>query len=189
MAAEQEYPEALCNLGLAYEHGYAVKPSLAKAEKCYKQAAELGDCNAPYFLGCLYEKSGNQDPELAFHYFQAAAGLDNEKAMYKVAAMLREGIGTEQDYVRAVQYYRQAAERGYARAQNDLAIMYKNGIGVHQSYEKAAMYFKLAAEQGHPRAISYLSMFYELGLGVTKDLRLAREYFEKSASLGFEFSE
>ena len=40
--AKEEYPEALCDLGQFYENGIGIPQDLAKAEKLYKEASDLG---------------------------------------------------------------------------------------------------------------------------------------------------
>jgi len=46
MAAEQEYPAALSNLGFMFDHGQGVQMDSQKALMYYSKAAKKGDVNA-----------------------------------------------------------------------------------------------------------------------------------------------
>lgn len=48
-----EYWKALYDLGMAYLDGYATAPDEAKAEVCFKKAAEFHDHESEYQLGLL----------------------------------------------------------------------------------------------------------------------------------------
>ena len=62
MAAELKDPEALLNMGSIYEAGYdGGNPDFVLAFKCYEEASKLGNSNACFNLGQMYEAVTDQN--------------------------------------------------------------------------------------------------------------------------------
>ena len=53
-AAEDDYPPAVCELGLCYEMGAGLEEDKAQAVRWYTRAAELGYAPGQCNLGCCY---------------------------------------------------------------------------------------------------------------------------------------
>ena len=103
MAAREEYPPALFNIGYIYEMGLlGVKANVKKAYEFYNRAAKLGDDDAAIRLGIAEIKRGNA--EAGFNAFKSRA---NDKcALYNVAVCLERGVGTDKNLLDAIKYYK-----------------------------------------------------------------------------------
>ena len=121
-----------------------------KAMEYLAKAAELGNSDALFAIGCMYDVGlgVEQDTGKAIEYYQKAAGLGNAGAMNNLGVLYEDGQGVEQDYEQALKYYQQAMELGEAFAYASIGDMYHNGRGVEQDLLKAAEYFKKAQELG-----------------------------------------
>ena len=121
-----------------------------KAMEYLAKAAELGNSDALFAIGCMYDAGlgVEQDTGKAIEYYQKAAGLGNAGAMNNLGVLYEDGQGVEQDYEQALKYYQQAMELGEAFAYASIGDMYRNGRGVEQDLLKAAEYFKKAQELG-----------------------------------------
>ena len=58
-AAEQEYAEAQCNLGVMYYEGYGVEQDYKEAVKWYRLAAEQRNEGAEVNLAIMYDEGLN----------------------------------------------------------------------------------------------------------------------------------
>ena len=136
----------------------------ANALKCYQRAADMGDADAQYLTGYMYNTgyrdSVKQDKKKAQKYFQLAAEQYEEKAIltgdadaqFKIGYMYEYGEGVEKSKKTAVEYYQLAVDQGNVHAQNELGIMYDYGWGVEADHDTATVYYQLAADQGYYRA-------------------------------------
>lgn len=67
-------------LGRCFETGSAVKQDMPLAIKYYTTAAELGDADAMFNLGCIYIRMGEVGRNIARDYFKSAANLGCDDA-------------------------------------------------------------------------------------------------------------
>ncbi|XP_046705556.1 LRP2-binding protein isoform X2 [Silurus meridionalis] len=126
---------------------------LEKVEKMLKSRAEAGDTQASFLLGYLYYEQG--------HYKNAEAMFDGIKerepeALYQLAVMYYDGLGTNADPSKAVDYMRRVAEWDTGRvryaALYNLGRAYLQGYGVQASRVEAEKYWLIAADDGNPNA-------------------------------------
>ncbi|MGI9228594.1 MAG: tetratricopeptide repeat protein [Gammaproteobacteria bacterium] len=89
------------------------------------------------------------DYSTAFQAFRSMGEQGDAIAMYQVASLYHQGLGTQRDHVEAARWYARAAERGNADAQYRLGGMFLMGEGVTQDDERAEYWYSKAAEQGH----------------------------------------
>jgi len=164
---------AMDELGRIYEQGEGVAPSIGKARRWYKQAAELGDYAADTYLEMLTSRERQLDWEKA-----AAAG--------DVSAMFKLGNASEAagDRERAQQWYQKAAAHGYAAAMFQMGEFYWNGAGDAADLLQAREWYEEAALRGHAGAALKLALMYQQGLADAPDVQLARQWYEKAAALG-----
>lgn len=120
----------------------------------------------------------------SFYIWKTLAGEDDPLSSYNLGVLYANGLGTEQDAVRALVLYRQSAEAGYAPAQFNLGMAYLRGEGVNVDYKAAARWWLKAAEQKNIQATFNLATLYMKGLGVEKDETIARGLYKLSADLG-----
>lgn len=93
-AAAALIPEAISKMGIASLQGYLVKKDAKKAAKLFRLALRQGDLyEAPYLLGCLYEKGEGvkANATYAVRYYKRAADAGNIKAMGALVRIYERG--------------------------------------------------------------------------------------------------
>ena len=117
--------------GVLYENGFTndageTVQDYAKAAAYYQVAADNGDVTGNAFLGRLYDLGlgVEENKELAVKYYSVAAQSGNvtgvPDAVYALAHLVEEGIGTDKDLSMAKELYQKALEYGVEAAQEDL---------------------------------------------------------------------
>ena len=135
--------------------------------------------------------SFDESNRLAFEWLGRAAAQANRDALWALAAMEYNGIGTVKNLEKALQLHRKAAELGQADAMYQLGIAYINGIGVEKDYSSAMRWLARSAAYAdaygrnpvRSRAQNAIGNIYENGHGVPSDLALAYAWY-KLASTG-----
>jgi len=187
--ANQEDGTAEYNLGEKYYRGKGVPKDYTKAAEWYRKAAEIGNPNAQYKLGRMYQGFGGKgfptDIAEAFKWYRKAAEQGYVDAQVWLGSMYYDGIGVPQDYAEAAKWCRKGAEQGDANAQLYLGSMYEYGHGVSQDYIVAAEWYRKAAEQGYDTAQFNLGNMYSWGKGVPQDYAKAIKWYRKAAEQGF----
>lgn len=86
IADETEYPLADCQVGYAYLEGIGVPKEFEKGLFYTRRAADHGDRDAQYNLGCLYEEGTAVEKNLgkAIYWFDQAAKQDHNLAISKM---------------------------------------------------------------------------------------------------------
>ncbi|XP_051715942.1 LRP2-binding protein [Ctenopharyngodon idella] len=142
--------------------------SVEKTVILLKEKAERGDSQAAFLLGRLhYEEGRYAEAEIIFD------GIKDEdpRALYQLAVIYYDGLGTKEDLGKAIEYMRRVAfwdssEVGSVRhaALYNLGRAYLEGYGVQASSAEAEWLWLLAADDGNPNASveaqSSLGMFY-----------------------------
>jgi len=150
-AAFLGYAELANKMGVIYLNGNIVPQDDAKAFEFFKIAAEHGEHNAQYSLGCFYETERGgvkQDDKEAFYWFEKAVVSGDADALMELGACYENAWGTEQDYAKAFELYEKSANAGHMVAQNKLGWFYQNGYGVSQDYNMALYWYEKAGESG-----------------------------------------
>ncbi len=171
---------------------------------CYLSKKDWG--NAFYWLDKAYSKDfmvvchnlgdmyyyGNgteQSYEKAFDIFSKGAGTDPH-CKYRMAYMLRNGLGVSVDHDKSNNLLKEAAEANNARALYLLGILQYSGDHIQQDYESSITCLNNALNDKHlPNDIrgdiyKKLSTCYRFGRGVETDLSKADEYISIAASYG-----
>ena len=159
----------------------------AEAYEDLKALAGLGDAEAQYFLGRMYDRGLGvaKDQAEAIKWFRRAADQGYAKAQFSMGAAYQTGSGVPQDYVEAVKWFRKAAEQGNAEGQCGLGNMYGEGHGVPLDYEEAVKWCRKAADQGDALAQTALGWAYADGNGVAQDYVQAHMWFSLAAAQGY----
>ena len=129
--------------------------------------------------------SYDETNRLAFEWFSRAAAQANRDALWELAAMEYNGIGTAKNLAKALPLHRKAAELGQVNAMYELGIAYINGIGVEKDYSSGMRWLARSAAYAdaygrnpvRSRAQNAIGSIYENGLGVTSDLALAYAWY------------
>lgn len=168
MAAEQNDPVALNNLGSLYFSGVGVKASPKTALKLFTKSAELGNDNAAVNLAFIYLSGGTKDMvrnSKAFKLFEKAAEKGNKIAQFMLGYAYYKGFVVKPDYTKAFKLI-QAAATGDARldeAQLVLGDMYVQGHGTVQNYNNGISAFRSAVSQGNVQAYMTMARIYRDG--------------------------
>lgn len=146
------------------------KANKKKAFNYFSLAASASNGPACYWLGWLYEKGigVNQQPELAFSWYQQAAELGILKSQVKLGRCYQHGMGTKADLKKSFQAYLHAAKQGHISAHVYLGDCYRLGQGTTVNAELAFNCYKKASEVGNAEAIFRLASCYKNGHGVKK---------------------
>ena len=154
----------------------------------FENSAKLNNAYAMFVLGQLHDTSINgfiNDDAKAFEWYEKAAKLGSDGAMYNLAVMLQNGRGVRKDEKKSFGWYQKSADLGNADAMNNLAVMYQNGWGESKNDFKAVDWYLKSADLGHVAAMNNLGWMYQNGRGVRKDEKKAFELYKKSADLGY----
>jgi hypothetical protein len=153
---ENEVPEAITCLGIAYREGrLGLVKSDKKAAKIWKRAVELGDVDAMGHLAALYEDGSGVklDKKKAMQMYRAAADRGHTIAQFNLARLL----DSEQKFEEAFRYLALAADQGFTTGEFNLGCCYGNGQGTEVDLGKARYWFERAAAKGHEKAIECLA--------------------------------
>jgi TPR repeat protein len=153
---ENEVPEAITHLGIAYHDGHlGLVKSDKKAAKIYRRAVELGDVEATINLGTLYEhgRGVKLDNKKAERLYRAAADRGHAVAQCNLGFLL----DSEQKFEEAFRYYALSADQGFTDGENNLGICYRYGQGTEVDLGKARYWFERAAAKGNEAATRNLA--------------------------------
>lgn len=129
------------------------------------QAAQNGDANAYYWLGCFYYQGEGtkQNYTEALKYFQKAANNGDAYSYAWIAKIYYYGNGCAQNYEEAFKWFLKAANAGQTVVYGWLGLVYYEGKGCNKNYGEAIKWLNKAAENGDSSCYGYLgSSYYEL---------------------------
>ncbi|CDW82044.1 protein sel-1 homolog 1-like [Stylonychia lemnae] len=124
-----------------------IRQSFKEAKNYFLKAAENGNTNAQYNLGCLHLNPGSKEEysfTQAYDRFRYAAEKGHTFSAYNVAVMHLLGIGTFESCQIAQLYLKHVAEVG----QNTLLLKSAFSLTIEQRYKEAALIYMELAEQG-----------------------------------------
>ncbi len=162
-----------------------------------RRAAEQGDAEAQFHLGCMYDAGEyvQQSDAEAMRWWRLAGEQGYAGGQFNLGLMYASGTGVQQSDAEAVRWLRLAAEDrpdahaeerlARAEAQLHLGAMYTNGSGVSQDDAEAVRWLRLAAEYGHPKAQFHLGAMYINGSGVSQDDAEAVRWLRRAAEQGY----
>lgn len=159
LAANPEDAAAYMALAVLYEHQEVEDNGLIRA--AVRKAAELGNAEAMYNLAMGHLKGYwgmSLNEAEAIRWMQAAAALEYEKALLRMAAAHYHGNGVEKDWAKVIEYTQRAIKAGEPLAYIAMGELYRKGEGVEQNYARAAGYFRLGIEKGANHAPVYAQL-------------------------------
>jgi uncharacterized protein len=149
--AEEGEALAMLAFGSAYCQGHLrLAKDDAPAASWFKRAADLGDSEAHYNLGCAYRDGTGVEQDLAeaLRRFRQAAEQGHDEAQSEIGEAYYLGRGVPVNSERAVHYFRLAAKGGSASAMASLGDCYRNGKGVPRSLPTARAWLLSARRLG-----------------------------------------
>jgi uncharacterized protein len=210
--AESGYWHSQYVLAELYQAGYAdIKPSQADANKWWERLDRQTDPSVQLSIGERYlirdvEKyrvgdnkwkgrslSYEDSNRVAFEWFARAAGQADNNALWQVATMTYNGIGTAKDPASALELHQKAADLGQVEAMYYLGVALAKGTGVQ---DDAAALRWLARSVAHEdaygsnpirsRAQNAIGLAYEKGRGTESDLVLAYAWYSLAYTGGLQ---
>ena len=202
--ADIEKAMAYFHKAASLESGIASLYAMDNLASCYLSRKDWG--NAFYWLDQAYSKDfmivchnlgdmyyhgngTNQSYPKAFEIFSKGSKFDAH-CKYRVAYMLRNGLGTDVDFGRSNLLLKEAADENNARALYLLGTLLYSGDNITQDYKSSINCFESALKDKYlPDAVRgeiyrILSTCYRFGRGVTKDITKADELIDIAASYG-----
>lgn len=112
--ADNNYPPALTNLGIAYLNGTGIKQDSHKAFDCFHSAATKGESAAQMHLGTMYARGIGtaMNDSAAIYWFSKVAEQGDTKAMNSIGIIYLNGNDIEADSTEACRWFRESAIRG-----------------------------------------------------------------------------
>ena len=182
MAASQNDPIALNNLGSLYFNGIGTKRDIPSAIDLFTRSADLGNDNAATNLAFIYLQGGAKDVKrnlMAINLFKASAEKGNSIAKFMLGYAYYKGFVVEKNYVEAFKLIKESAlSKGKLdEAQLILAEMFASGHGTVQNYSNSVKMYREAVNQGNFEAYVKLANIYQEGKMYPQNLVLAHALY------------
>lgn len=188
LAAAQQYPQALYQLGFYYEYGVdEVERDYFKAVDFYEKAAKQGHLESQFNLSALLlrENTSAYNPKKGLYWLEQAARQEDGEAQYSFAMLLAKEAKTDPKLAKqSFDWLNKAARNGHRGSEYILGVKYLQGEDVKADYKQAFEWFQKAAHQGDAAAQFNTGLMYEQGSGVEQNLTRAIEWYEKAAKQG-----
>lgn len=147
------------------------------------RAAEGGDAEAQWYLGCLHlQVTRLPDPfATAARWFARAAAQEFAPALDRLADLHLTGLGVPQDDAAAAALIARAARQGYPSALATQAYLHAQGLGVARDAHRAARLHAQAVAVGHAPSYFALGLRFAAGAGVAADRAFAHALLLRAA--------
>ena len=139
-------PVAIYFLGIQYDYGrYGLEKDGARAVELYERAAELGEKDAHFSLGCTYDEGTDvvKDTAKAHRHFEMAAMSGHVAARYN--------LGCEEmnagNYDLTLQHCMISAKLGEHDSLNAVKHLFMNGLATKADYAAALRGYQNAVEE------------------------------------------
>ena len=178
------------------------------AFKEWAQAAEQGDADAQYDLGCLYVRGEGvqQNRALAIEWFQRAANQDDLDAAtwlftatpqtddsrkkffsgkLKLSGKFHLTFVAQHSGGKAMRWTCNTDEKDGAAIESKIGVMFENGgMGLPQDDKQAAEFYRRASDRNFADAQTRLANLYVGGRGVERSDIEAARVFRRAAAQG-----
>ncbi|MEZ5448133.1 MAG: tetratricopeptide repeat protein [Thiolinea sp.] len=188
LAAAQQFPEALYQLGFYHEFGVdGIQQDMPRAVSLYEKAAEQHHLAAQFNLSALLlrEDSPVRDLQKGRYWLEQAAEQEDPKSQYSLAMLYEENYFQEGDeasrFAQAMNWLERSARNGYKEAQYTLGTYYLGGERLPHDNSRAFHWFEKAAQQGDAPSQYNIALMYELGEGVEADTEQAVYWYKQAA--------
>ena len=123
--AEKGSVNAMSKLAWAYHRGIGTAVDLPAAEKWYRRAQEGGATQVFYYLGTLYRHE--EAFARACEIYAAGAAANDQRSIYWLGRMYRDGLGVAQDRRKARELFERASNHGNLFARSALSKLLMSG--------------------------------------------------------------
>jgi TPR repeat protein len=188
LAAAQNDPSSMYDLGQYYGGGSGVEKDLAKGIDLIKRSADMGYGDAEAFYGFAGHIKGQfgiaKNDAAAVELLRKADQHGSADGSYYLSLLTIDGRGVTRDPPAALALLKRAADRGSADGQARYGMALIQGDGFPKDVAHGAQLIRLSAEGKSAFGQEYLARLYYDGLGVPKDRRLAAQWMSKAAAQG-----
>ena len=152
--------KALYEKGFDYEYGITKMVDRTLADKFLKDAADLDDADALFFLGM--NAIDNGDLEQARKYADSAIELGNMAGKFILGEISeQEDLGNSEElYSAGFKALKEKIKQGDLHYSNVLGYAYRFGIGTEENIKQAIKVFTPSAEQGNAMSLGHLGEIY-----------------------------
>ncbi|MFA7081480.1 MAG: tetratricopeptide repeat protein [Bacteroidales bacterium] len=154
----------------------------------YIRDAELGDKNAQYRLGRMYERADRMPKDIAksLYWYAKAAEQDQPQAIQALAEHYFYGYEVDRKPRLALTLFQRSAEFKNIEAYYCLGEMYFYGQGTTKDYKQAFSWYKKAADEGNLAKAQYKigELLYE-GTFVKQDKAMGINYIKLAFQNGY----
>lgn len=185
LAANQNNPIALNNLGSLYFSGIGTEVDYQKASELFLKAAQNGNADAAVNLAFIYLSSGKKKYfEPAVDLFEQAAQEGNQTAKFMLGYAYYKGFVVDVNLRQATKLIKEAAKASFDEAELVLANMYLNGDGITKNYGHAVKFYRAAAAQGNTEAMLILGDILAEGRVYPQNLPQAHVFYNIASVYG-----
>lgn len=179
-AAEQDYPQAMYEHGVALLEGGDVEGAL----DWLNRSAEQGYDQSQVRLASIYYDGEvvPKDEELALSWVRRAAE-HSSLGQYNLGVFYERGYGLEPDPVRAKELFEAAAERGYVTAMLKCYHVYLEGRGCEPNSIAAHRWLRKAVEARSLVGMSLLGKRIMMGLTPSSSVLTEEERHDRALPL------
>ena len=152
---------------------------IRKLISIYEKTIIPGNGMMEYRLAELLLKTAwsNEDRERSFQLFYQSASHNYPDALFQIATMYRDGIGTQKDYKKMIECLNKSAEQGLIRSMALLSDIYSQGKIVPKDNEISFKWALKAAELGHKDFMYRVAVMYRDGIGTAMDENESNRWF------------
>ncbi|KAF2017915.1 HCP-like protein [Aaosphaeria arxii CBS 175.79] len=151
-------------------------PKEGKAKQNVSPVTEKLAAKAAGYLGRMFSRGEGmpQSFSIAHTWFKRGVELGDALSQYSLGLLYLEGLGVEQDAVKAANYFGAAADQDFPAAQVRMGALFLDQGDIPTALE----YFGLAARHGHMEAYYYLAEMTHNGVGKDKSCAVASAYYK-----------
>jgi TPR repeat protein len=137
-------------------------------------------------LICAFAVSAQTIPTKYCKELVTLSNSSNPEAQTNLGICYLDGVGVEQDYVKAAELFSLAAEQGYAEAQCRLGQCYLERQGVRRNLSKGFELFQQAAAQNYGKAEYLIGNCYYTATAVNQDFVEAEKWAQRAVNHGYQ---
>jgi len=130
------------------------------------------------------EENTNDHIHETFKLMKSSAELGDIGAQFELGMMYYNGVGVDQNKLKAIKWYKMSAEQGFEEAQFALGLIYMTGDCVVEDKREALKWYTMAANSGFAPAQYNLGLIFYSGDGVVQDKRKAFMWYKLAAEHG-----
>ncbi|EGD45806.1 Sel1 domain protein repeat-containing protein [Ruminiclostridium papyrosolvens DSM 2782] len=197
--AEKSTPYTQYRIGKMFAAGLGTSKDYKEAADWLKMASGKNHKYAQYSLaGMYYHGHGvDQSYSIAYDLYRKSAIQNNPYASYELAKMLRDGICTVVDNIKADVHFQKAFD-GFSdlegeshddKLQYRLGYMLYTGTGTEKNISAAIIYFEKSAKLGNVHAQYMLGKIYMEDGSEYEDIEKALKWLAKAADNGNDLAQ